>query len=108
MLFVPRRPSAAAVVWGHGGWVTKEPWADEARELSRTGAYVLALDFQGAGESEGVTSFQGRIDDYVAAMDFLQAALGVTRHTARSQLKAIFAKTGARSRPALLARIHGR
>lgn len=35
-------------------------------------------------------------------------ALFVSEHTVQDHLKAIFAKTGARSRPALLARIHGR
>jgi len=77
-LFVPARPSGRALIFGHGGFGFKESWLDVMEEVTRrTGCYTLALDFEGCGESGGWSSWRARIDDFSAAMDFLEKSYQV-------------------------------
>ncbi|MBT9589074.1 alpha/beta fold hydrolase [bacterium] len=77
-LFVPERPSGRALIFGHGGFGFKESWLDVMEEITRhTGCHTLALDFEGCGESGGRSSWRARIDDFPAAMDFLEKSYQV-------------------------------
>ncbi|MEW6284139.1 MAG: alpha/beta fold hydrolase, partial [Candidatus Eremiobacterota bacterium] len=81
-LFVPRQPSERALVFGHGGFGSKESWLDLMQAVTEeTGCYTLTMDFEGCGESSGYTTWSGRVNDFSAAMDFLQERYSV-RHFA--------------------------
>jgi|GEM_PF-2718701 len=79
LLFEPERPSTFGLVFGHGGYGSKEGWADVALALSRAGVWVLDMDFEGAGESGGVSAWSTRIRDFSCGIDFLQSELGLTK-----------------------------
>ncbi|MBI4613125.1 MAG: alpha/beta fold hydrolase [Planctomycetes bacterium] len=79
LLFEPEQPSTFGLVFGHGGYGSKEGWADVALALSRAGVWVLDMDFEGAGESGGVSAWSTRIRDFSLGIDFLQSELRVTR-----------------------------
>ncbi|MCE7874085.1 alpha/beta hydrolase [bacterium CPR1] len=78
-LFAPARPSDRALVFGHGGFGFKESWLDVMEEVSRqTGCWAMAIDFEGCGESGGFSSWQGRIEDFSAAIELLESECGVS------------------------------
>src|SRR3989338_4471786 len=78
-LFIPSKPAKTAFIFGHGGFGYKENWIDLMREVSsKANVYALAIDFQGCGESQGYTKWQGRIKDFSYAIDYLKKEFGLT------------------------------
>lgn len=69
----------AAVVFGHphteyGGTMHTKVVYQSAKALSRIGCAVLRFNFRGAGASTGAfTNGPGEMDDFRAALDFMQA-----------------------------------
>src|SRR5476649_1526755 len=69
----------AAVVLAHphtqfGGTMHTKVVYQAAKALSRIGCAVLRFNFRGAGASEGTfTNGPGEMDDFRAALDFMQA-----------------------------------
>jgi pimeloyl-ACP methyl ester carboxylesterase len=77
-LLAPDKPSQHGFVWGHGGFGSKEGFIDLARALSQAGVHVLAIDFEGSGESGGYTRWIGRIRAFSHAIDYLETELDLT------------------------------
>ena len=78
-LLIPDKPSKHGLVWGHGGFTGKEAWVDVATEISQAGIYVLVMDFEGCGESEGYTRWIGRIKAFSYGIDYLEEEWGLSR-----------------------------
>lgn len=79
-LVPPKHPGKTAFIFGHGGFGSKEYWIDLMRNVSeQTNSYSIAIDFEGVGESAGYSSWNGRKENFRAAIDYLKKEFGITR-----------------------------
>ena len=114
-------PTLNRIVIGRGGkpWMLVEamPVTAFGSDLFSEGRAILLLTDLGAqpatdatllGLVFGLTAAEAKMAARIAlgdGVDNAAAALGVSRETARTQLKAVFQKTSVRSQPELLALI---
>lgn len=110
---VDDHPAAASVHVGHGRWVTCR-----AARVAAGGDIAVTIEVASPAERQqvfvrahGLSAREAEVVDALARggdTAEIAAALFVSQHTVQDHLKSIFAKTGARSRRALLARVAGR
>lgn len=77
-LFAPHESPRAIALFAHGNAGNIHTWLETARELrDRHGLAVLLFDYRGYGDSEGVPSERGLIQDARAARKWLAERTGV-------------------------------
>jgi pimeloyl-ACP methyl ester carboxylesterase len=69
-------PAGAPVVFLHGGGQTRHAWGATAARVARTGAYAIALDHRGHGDSAWPADGDYQLASFAADVVAIAAALG--------------------------------